>query len=241
MNPRTINSLFALLALAGVGVGVYSWMSTQPVNTPSSISTHTTTPPTPSNTPTPTISPLATTSPVNQNRMQFSEIQNLSIANRTETLELGGNLVSIATKYGVTISQLAKVNHLVNPDKLFAGQTIIVPDGVTETDYTVLYTLNENRLTSEKKRVASGSKSIYQDPITATLADTKSLFGIAADSPFSTNASESGTSVTLTTSNDSWFISVGLEKLTDGFWIIKRVIAKNKTKTETAATPKVEL
>lgn len=239
MNPRLINSLFGLIALAGVGIGVYSWVSTQssppttnPTATPSANQ---------SISPKPTIAPPTSTPTSSPSTVQYSETQNLSIPNRTETLGAGGNLVSIASKYGVTIAQLTKVNNLPNPDKLLAGQTIVVPDAVTSSDYTVLYTLNENRLASERKRVSNGSKSIYNDPITATLADTKSLFGIAADAPFSTNTSDSANSITLTTTNDTWFISVGLEKSADGFWAIKRLIAKNRSKTETSATPQVVL
>lgn len=241
MNPRIINSLFGLIALAGIGIGVYSWMSTQSSNPRSSRTPSPTITLSPLSTPITLSTPLTPTPLPSITPKPFNESQNLSLPNRVETVGIGGNLVSIASKYGVTISQLTKINNLANPDKLLAGQTIIIPDSVTDTDYTILYTLNENRLTSEKKRIITGTKSIYQDPITATLADANSLFGIASDAPFSTNSNELGTAVTLTTTNDTWFIAVGLEKLTDGFWTIKRIIAKNKTKTETSATPKAVL
>ncbi len=233
MNPRLVNSLFGLIALSGIGIAIYSWMSTKPEVTTTSTPTPLVSP-TQSATPKATLAPSSSPTPLPSSTPSLlSEFQGLSVPNRSETLKAGGSLASIATTYDVTVDQLKKVNNLQNPDQVYAGQSITIPDAVTQTDYTILFTTNEARKLKELTKIGKGVKSIYQDPVTATITDCKNLFGIGADTPFSTTLGESGTSATLSTSTDSWYISIGLEKSSDSLWTIKRIIAKNTTKTPT--------
>lgn len=240
MNPKLISAIFGLIATGAIGVAIYFSVNGS-YKTGDDIATHATftpsaSPVTASPTPLVTPSPLASMTPSASPR-NFLATQGLAVANLIEVIPAGGSLISVATLHNVTVDGLAKVNNLSNPNQVFAGQAIIVPDDVTATDYTILFTLNEARLAKEKAKKAAGTGSIYEDPVTATLADIRSLFGLGADTPFSSNQTENGAQTTLTTSNDTWFVSVGLEKQSDEFWVVKRIIAKAKIKTPAPSTP----
>ena len=43
------------------------------------------------------------------------------------TVQRGDTLNSIARRYGWTASYLASVNHLPNPDRIYAGQVLLIP------------------------------------------------------------------------------------------------------------------
>ena len=46
---------------------------------------------------------------------------------RTHVVRLGENLFRIALRYGVPLSELARVNGISDPARIFAGQTLIIP------------------------------------------------------------------------------------------------------------------
>ena len=55
------------------------------------------------------------------------------IAAQAYTVEKGDTLYSISRKYGVSVSELSKVNNLKNDNVIFAGQKLSIPDTGTGT------------------------------------------------------------------------------------------------------------
>ncbi|MCX7670282.1 MAG: LysM peptidoglycan-binding domain-containing protein [Anaerolineae bacterium] len=48
-------------------------------------------------------------------------------ATRTYTVRAGDTLVSIATKFGVTVQAIQQLNNLSSPDKIYTGQVLKIP------------------------------------------------------------------------------------------------------------------
>lgn len=48
-------------------------------------------------------------------------------ATRTYTVRAGDTLVSIATKFGVTVQAIQQLNNLPSPDKIYTGQVLKIP------------------------------------------------------------------------------------------------------------------
>jgi LysM repeat protein len=46
---------------------------------------------------------------------------------RTYTVQKGDTLLSIARRYGLTVKQLQAANNISNPDRIYPGQTLIIP------------------------------------------------------------------------------------------------------------------
>jgi LysM repeat protein len=46
---------------------------------------------------------------------------------RTYVVQKGDTLLSIARRYGLTVKQLQAANNITNPDKIFPGQTLVIP------------------------------------------------------------------------------------------------------------------
>ncbi len=51
----------------------------------------------------------------------------------TYTIRSGDTLSSIAAKYKTTVAKLASANHISNPNKIYAGQKLTVPDSYSTT------------------------------------------------------------------------------------------------------------
>ncbi len=49
------------------------------------------------------------------------------------TIVSGDTLSEIAEKFGTTVSELAKLNNIANPDLIYAGDTIKIPSNEDET------------------------------------------------------------------------------------------------------------
>jgi LysM repeat protein len=45
------------------------------------------------------------------------------------TVQLGDTLTAIADRYGVSASAIARANNLVNPNRIYAGQRLLIPSG----------------------------------------------------------------------------------------------------------------
>jgi LysM repeat protein len=52
---------------------------------------------------------------------------NVATANTTHVVQPGDTLSGIARRYGTTVQALAETNHIVNPNLIFAGQTLVIP------------------------------------------------------------------------------------------------------------------
>jgi LysM repeat protein len=170
---------------------------------------------------------------VDPNRV-FTDKQNLSLANQTATVSQGSSLFSIAQSNSISVTALAKLNSIDNPDTVKAGQTVVLPDDLTTDTYTVLFVTNPQRLDKEKKTVSTGGTSLYTDPITAAQTDVKGIYKLAADTPYS-KSQESDTAVTLTTSDADKLVTVTMAKDASGLWLVKKLAIKI-TKTS-SATP----
>jgi LysM repeat protein len=58
-------------------------------------------------------------------------------ADQSYTVQPGDNLARIARTYGVDLNTLATANHLVNPNLIYPGQVLVIPDTASETGGTV--------------------------------------------------------------------------------------------------------
>ena len=50
---------------------------------------------------------------------------------RTYTVQEGDTLSGIAARFDTTVAELVRLNHLANPDLIYVGQVLIIPDGPT--------------------------------------------------------------------------------------------------------------
>lgn len=176
-----------------------------------------------STTPSPSTSPTISASP--EATRTLTAKQPLTVPNEVATIELGSSLFAVASSNGLRISDLTTINNISNPDSVQAGQTIIVPDDVSGDTYTILFVLNKARLEKEEQKVKAGGTSLYSDPVGAAQIDTKGIYGLAADSPFS-KSNETEKSVTLSTSNDTRLATVTMEKTESGLWLVKKLVLK---------------
>jgi len=46
---------------------------------------------------------------------------------KTYVIQRGDTLLSIAREYGLTVKQLAEANNIADPDRIFPGQTLVIP------------------------------------------------------------------------------------------------------------------
>ena len=186
---KTIAWIMSLIAIGAVTFAAYLLLSKS-----DTVSTSATPTPKVSNTPTPTPtgSPMPTASPSATPSMTrtFSASQPLAVPNEVETLGAGMALSTIATNHGLTVTQLAALNGITDPNKVFEGQTLIIPDDATADNFTILFTLNKQRLAKEQQKIQAGTSSLYADPITAAQTDLRGIYGLAADTPYSTARSE---------------------------------------------------
>ena len=59
----------------------------------------------------------------------------------TYVIQPGDTLSEIALRYGTTISTLTQLNGISNPDKIYAGNTIKVPESSSGSGNTQYYTI----------------------------------------------------------------------------------------------------
>ena len=72
-----------------------------------------TVPPSPTAAPTPTMTPEPSATP--------------TVGALTHEVQKGENLIGIAKRYGTTVRAIVKANGLANPDKIYAGQELVIP------------------------------------------------------------------------------------------------------------------
>ena len=118
-----------------------------------------------------------------------------------------------------------ELNNISDPDKVFAGTKLIIPDDSSSDTYTILYILNQKRLSKEKDKITAGGTSLYADPVTAAQSDIKNVYNLGADTPWS-KTNEVGATITVSTSDKDRIVTATLEKVEDGFWLVKKLIIK---------------
>jgi LysM repeat protein len=57
----------------------------------------------------------------------------------THVVQVGENLFRIALKYGTTVEAIAAANGIVNPNRIYEGQQLIIPQGGSTSGSTVSY------------------------------------------------------------------------------------------------------
>lgn len=222
MTTKIITTLLACIAVGATAFAIYLYISQADTNKNSSA--------TPSPTPTPTStvdssvkpSPSATPETLQE---ALGENQPLSLPNDRQKIAEGGSLSTLAQSKNMTVARLAKLNGIADPNKVFIGQSVILPDDVSGDTMIILFVTNTNRSAKESARIAAGLTSLYSDPVTAAQADAKGLYGLAADTPYS-KGNEAATSVTLSTTDAEKVVSIQMEKLPTNLWVVKRVTIK---------------
>lgn len=236
---KTLAIIATLILVAIVAAGVvyiYAQTKTAPVTTSST----TTATPTDTSSPTasasPTTTSIASPSPTTSStpNASLTSTDNLSVANQLEILAPGGSLSTLSSKYNISISRLAQLNGIANPDSVYAGETIIVPDSVDATNTTILFVLNKLRQTSEASKIAGGLVSIYSDSVSAAQHDINGINGLKTDTPYSkTNPTD--TAVTLTNSTGNYLTTVSMSKTTDNLWYATKLTIQNNAPASTPA------
>ena len=61
------------------------------------------------------------------------------------TVKSGDTLSAIAARFGTTVADLVSVNNITNPNLIYVGQTLIIPDGKTKYR-TIQVTIEEATL-----------------------------------------------------------------------------------------------
>lgn len=217
-------SLMGLITLAALSAAAFFYFKPNaippkrlnPTPLASVETTHLSSAPSPS-TATITATPLTTRTP--------SERDGLSVPNTIETIEAGSSLFSIAQSHDIALNELTSVNNLSDPNKVIVGQTIIIPDNVSEDASVILFILNPNRLKKEEAKIAAGGTSLYVDPVSAVQSDAKGLYNVKADTPFSQSA-QTNTTTTLSTTDANRIITCTMEKTSTGLWFVKKLISK---------------
>lgn len=100
----------------------------------------------------------------------FLFVSNVS-ADTTYVVQRGDTLYRIALNHGLTTEQLARANNIVNPDVIYAGQTLVIPDG---------------RLTDEESNPESEVEAVQNTPTTYVIQRGDTLFRIASNFGLST-------------------------------------------------------
>lgn len=222
MTSRIVITLLILALLSAIGFAAWIYITKQ-----SLVST-------PNASPTPTVSPLPTASPSpGLPAKTYLDTQPLAIANQTTSLTPGSGLLTIAATYKVSLTTLLRVNGITNPDLVAANQTLVIPDQVDGTNYTILYVTNTAREQKESQKIQAGNRSVYSDPLVAAQTDAKGIAGIGLDTPFSQSPS-GDQEVVLTTTNSDRLITIKLKKLESGIWAINQLSIKWLMEEETS-------
>jgi LysM repeat protein len=230
MDPRVTSTIFGLVTLGALGFAGFMYFNrsgTTTVEATPSPSVALTASAEPFSLPSPlvSISPSASASVIPTPNRTFSPNQALSLPNEIVTITEGGSLFQVASEHSISTSELANLNGITNPDTVYVGQKLIIPDNADASSYTILFALNKSRMTKEEQKLQNGATSIYSDPISAAQADAKGIYGLASDTPYS-KANEQDKAVTLSTGDDKKVVTITMEKSDTGLWYIKKLVIK---------------
>lgn len=80
------------------------------------------------------------------------------------TVKKGDTLSEIAAKYGTTYQTLASYNGIANPNKIYAGQVIKIPNGTSSTSTSTTYVVKKgDTLSGIAKKFGTTWQKIYED------------------------------------------------------------------------------
>lgn len=80
------------------------------------------------------------------------------------TVKKGDTLSEIAAKYGTTYQTLASYNGIANPNKIYAGQVIKIPNGTVSTSSNTTYVVKKgDTLSGIASKYGTTWQKIYQD------------------------------------------------------------------------------
>ena len=80
------------------------------------------------------------------------------------TVKKGDTLSEIAEKYGTTYQMLANYNGIANPNKIYAGQVIKIPNGTSSASVSTTYVVKKgDTLSGIAKKFGTTWQKIYQD------------------------------------------------------------------------------
>ena len=143
-----------------------------------------------------TVSPLATVKP-------SSTSDRPSIPEQTHVIAQGETLFSIATKYDLNWTELAKANGISDADKIRAGQTLIIPE-----DDQISYQVDAAKVASIAKQVAAGKSQFRLDPVETAKADAYPAYGLQTASTYALQSKDANTgkAIVLATVADAKYI-----------------------------------
>ena len=140
-----------------------------------------------------TISPSATTKPSSSSDRPSSPSQ-------THVIAQGETLFSIATKYDLNWTELAKANGISDADKIKAGQTLIIPE-----DNQISYQVDAAKVASIAKQVTAGKSQFRLDPVETAKADAYPAYGLQTASTYALQSKDAnaGKAIVLATVADA--------------------------------------
>jgi lipoprotein-anchoring transpeptidase ErfK/SrfK len=81
-------------------------------------------------------------------------------ADTTYTVKPGENLFRIALKFDLTTAELAAYNGIVNPDHIYAGQVLLIPDGSASQEQTTANTPEDDGAISEAEAAPVATEQV---------------------------------------------------------------------------------
>lgn len=138
-------------------------------------------------------------------------------------IKQGETLFAVASANGVTATQLTEANGITDPNKIQAGQTIIIPKGGQ-----VSFQLDNTRATSLQKEVDGGKYQFRLSPEDTARSDAPTAYGLTvADSYIlKTSNKDAGTAeIQASREGKSYLIKLGqpIIKGDKGIWAIELI------------------
>lgn len=130
-------------------------------------------------------------------------------------------LFVVAQKNNLTWTEIAAANGLTDPDKIQAGQNLIIPgnDGVN-------FSLNNDKAQSLQAAVDSGKYEFRLDPVATAKSDVPGVYGLNGDDNFTlTNSSGGNKIVSASRDGSNFLITLNQPVKTGekGIWVVIKV------------------
>jgi LysM repeat protein len=146
-------------------------------------------------------------------------------SNPTDTvvIQSGETLFAIATKNGITWTDLAAANGITDANKIQAGQSLIIPKSGQ-----INYTVDSAKVTSLAKSVAAGQYAFRLDPTETAKADCNPAYGLTTTDTFAIKNKDdkAGTATVLATKDTTKYLITLTQpdvKGATGIWAITSI------------------